>query len=141
MATVAHLPAPGSAGGSVTMPVGVALRSATPRRSRGLEALRRFLSGLVEFSKNRCKGGAQGSSLAKCAAKSEMVVLILSHGMERHAVRRPGGRGPPAGLPVKVAQKQSWGDYEVSSSLRRFTVNRPSRAFQKTSFANPDFGH
>jgi hypothetical protein len=35
---VGGIPAPGSAGGSVTMPVGVVPRGATPRRSRGLES-------------------------------------------------------------------------------------------------------
>jgi hypothetical protein len=50
---VAPPAAPGSAGGSVTMPVGVVLRCATPRRSRGLNSLQRSVRDLGRAAERR----------------------------------------------------------------------------------------
>jgi hypothetical protein len=82
------LSAPGSAGGSVTMPVDVVQRDATPRRSRGLQEESRELVVAAASAKSAATFTAGGSGIAIPVASDSPEVTIVQFYSTTEADRR-----------------------------------------------------
>jgi hypothetical protein len=80
--------APGSAGGSVAMPVDVVQRDATPRRSRGLEEGSREREGRNDATKSVATFTAGGSGIAIPVASESPDVTIVQFYSTTEADRR-----------------------------------------------------